>query len=184
MELYLYLWASKWARTIPTRIAGARTFPVYPSPLPVGEPDYLSYHASITPKEAQHRYFGPNLNNHIYSLCVLGTLVQFFLTISASSTSAPASRALVPLASSVRSLCHLCSSSSLLLLGISKTPTLIPGWRRNTSDCKAVTPSVLIYRVCSTCRVSVTRPIPDGYGDGQESIPETVNGDGDGMNSP
>ena len=35
-----------------------------------------------------------------------------FLIISASSTSTPASRALVPLASSVQSLCHLCSSSS------------------------------------------------------------------------
>ena len=67
---------------------------------------------SIRSKEAQHRYFGPNLNNHIYSLCVLGTLVQIFLIISASSTSTPDSRALVPLASSVRSLCHLCSSSS------------------------------------------------------------------------
>ena len=96
----------------PTGIAGMETFPVYPSPLFVGEPDYLSCHASIRPKEAQHRYFGPNLNNHIYSLCVLGTLVQFFITISASSTSMPASRVLVPLASSVRSLCHLCSSSS------------------------------------------------------------------------
>jgi len=96
----------------PMGIAGTGTFPVYPSPLPVGEPDYLSCHASIRPKEAQHRYFDPNLNNHIYSLCVLGTLVQFFLTISASSTSTPASRALMPLASSVRSLCHLCSSSS------------------------------------------------------------------------
>ena len=96
----------------PTGIAGTGTFPVYPSPLPVGEPDYLSCHVSIRSKEAQHRYFGPNLNNHIYSLCVLGTLVQFFLTISASSTSTPASRALVPLASSVRSLCHLCLSSS------------------------------------------------------------------------
>ena len=90
------------------------TFPVYPSPLPVGEPDYLSCHASIRPKETQHRYFGPNLNSHIYSLCVLGTLVQFFLTISASSTSTSASRALVPLVSSVRSLGHLCSSSSHL----------------------------------------------------------------------
>jgi hypothetical protein len=96
----------------PTGIAGTGTFPVYPSPLPVGEPDYLSCHASIRPKEAQYRYFGPNLNSHIYSLCVLGTLVQFFPTISASSTSTPVSRALVPLASSVRSLCHLCSSSS------------------------------------------------------------------------
>ena len=96
----------------PTRIAGTRTFPVYPSPLPVGESDYLSCNASIRSKEVQHRYFGPNLNNHIYSLCVLGTLVQLFLTIFASSTSTPASRALVPLASSVRSLCHLCSSSS------------------------------------------------------------------------
>ena len=79
----------------PTGIAGMGTFPVYPSPLPVGEPDYLSYHASIRLKEAQHRYFGPNLNSHIYSLCALGTLVQFFLTISASSTNTPTSRALV-----------------------------------------------------------------------------------------
>ena len=93
-------------------IAGTGTFPVYPSPLPVGEPDYLSCHASIRPKEAQHRYLDPNLNNYIYSLCVLGTLVQFFLTIFASSTSTPTSRALVSIASSVRSLCHLCSSSS------------------------------------------------------------------------
>ena len=76
----------------PTGIAGMETFPVYPSPLPVGEPDYLSCRASIRPKETQHRYFGPNLNNHIYSLCVLGTLVQFFPTISASSTSTPVSR--------------------------------------------------------------------------------------------
>ena len=96
-----------------TGIAGTRTFPVYSSPLAIGEPDYLSCHTSIRPKEAQHRYFALNLNNHIYSLCVLGTLVQFFLTISASSTSTPASRVLVPLAFSVRSLCHLCSSSSL-----------------------------------------------------------------------
>ena len=98
--------------TSSTDRAGTKTFHVYSSPLPVGEPNYLSCHVSIRPKEAQHRYFGPNLNNHIYSLCVLGTLVQFFLTISASSTSTPTSRALVPLASSVRSLCHLCSSSS------------------------------------------------------------------------
>ena len=72
----------------------------------------MSCHASIRLKEAQQMYFGPNLNNHIYSLCVLGTLVHFFLTISVSSTSTPASRALVPLVSSVQSLCHLCSSSS------------------------------------------------------------------------
>ena len=72
-------------------IAGTEMFPVYQSPLPVGKPDYLNCHASIRPKEAQHRYFGLNLNNRIYSLCVLGTLVQFFLTISASSTSTPAS---------------------------------------------------------------------------------------------
>ena len=95
-----------------TGIAGTGTFPDYPSLLPLGKPDYLSCHASIRHKEAQHRYFDPNLNNYIYILWVLGTLVQFFLTISASSTSTPASRALVPLASSVRSLCHLCSSSS------------------------------------------------------------------------
>ena len=49
---------------------------------------------------------------------------------------------------------------------------------------QAATTSVLVYQVCSTRRVSVTPPMPDGYGDGQESIPETVNGDGDGMNSP
>ena len=108
----------------PMGIAGTGTFHVYPSPLPVGEPDYLSCHTSIRPKEAQYRYFGPNLNNHIYSLCVLRTLVQFFLTISASSTSTPASRALVPLASSVRSLCHLCSSSSQPRSFFSASPRL------------------------------------------------------------
>jgi hypothetical protein len=59
----------------PTGIAGTGTFSVYPSLLPVGEPDYFSCHASIKPIEAQHRYFGPNLSNHIYSLCVLGTLL-------------------------------------------------------------------------------------------------------------
>ena len=151
-----------------TGIAGTGTFPDYPSLLPLGKPDYLSCHASIRPKEAQYRYFNLNLNNYIYSLCVLGTLVQFFLTISASSTSTSASRALVPLASSVQSLSPLLVllATSPLLLGISETPTLIPGRRRNVSDCKAATPSVLVYRVCSTRRVSVTRPMPDGYGDG------------------
>ena len=71
-------------------IANTETFSVYPSPLPVEEPDYLSCHASIRPKKAQHRYFDPNLNNHIYSLCVLGTLVQF------SSPSPPAAQARLP----------------------------------------------------------------------------------------
>ena len=97
-----------WQESIPDGYSGYGNVAC----LPVGEPDYLSCHTSIRPKEAQYRYFGPNLNNHIYSLCVLGTLVQYFLIISASSTSTPTLRALVPLASSVWSLCHLCSSSS------------------------------------------------------------------------
>ena len=131
----------------PTGIAGTGTFPVYPSPLPVGEPDYLSCHASIRPKEAQHRYFGPNLNNHIYSLCVLGTIVQFFLTMSASSTSTPASRALVPLASSVRSLCHLCSSSSQPRSFSSASPRLrhlYPG-EEETSPIAKLRPQVSLF---------------------------------------
>ena len=94
----------------PMGIAGTGTFHVYSSPLPVGEPDYLSCHASIKPKEAQHRYFGPNLNNHIYiyiySLCVLETLVQFFLTIP------PATQARLP---------HERSCPSLPQFGLSAT---------------------------------------------------------------
>ena len=130
-----------------TGIADTRTFPVYPSLLPVGEPDYLSCHASIMPKEAQHRYFGPNLNNHIYSLCVIGTLVQFLLTISASSTSTHASRALVPLASSVRSLCHLCSSSSQPRSFSSASPRLrhlYPG-EEETSPIAKLRPQVSLF---------------------------------------
>ena len=127
----------------PTGIAGTGMFPVYLSPLPVGEPDYLSCHASIRPKEAQRRYFGPNLNNHIYSLCVLGTLVQFFLIISASSTSTPASRALVPLASSVRSLCHLCSSSSQLC-SFSSTSLRLLG-EEETSPIGKLRPQVSLF---------------------------------------
>ena len=42
----------------PTGIAGTGMFPVYPSLLSVGEPDYLGCYASIRPKEAQHKYFG------------------------------------------------------------------------------------------------------------------------------
>ena len=131
----------------PTGIAGTKTFPVYPSPLPVGKPDYLSCHASIRPKEAQHRYFGPNLNSHIYNLCVLGTLVQFFLTISASSTSTPVSRALVPLASSVWSLCHLCSSSSQPRSFSSTSPRLrhlYPG-EEETSPITKLRPQVSLF---------------------------------------
>ena len=72
---------------------------------PLGEPDYLSYHASIRPKEAQHRYFDPNLNNHIYSLCVLGTLVQF------SSPSPPAAQARLPHERSCSSLPQFLSAT-------------------------------------------------------------------------
>ena len=130
-----------------TGIVGTGTFPVYLSPLPVGEPDYLSCHASIRPKETQHRYFGPNLNSHIYSLCVLGTLVQFFLTISASSTSTPASRAPVPLAFSVRSLCHICSSSSQPRSFSSTSPRLrhlYPG-EEETSPIAMLRPQVSLF---------------------------------------
>ena len=130
----------------PTSIAGTGTFPVYPSPLPVGEPDYLSCHASIRPKEVQ-QFFDPNLNNHIYCLCVLGTLVQFFLTISASSTSTPASRALVPLASSIRFLCHICSSSSQPRSFSSASPRprhLYPG-EEKTSPIAKVRPQVSLF---------------------------------------
>ena len=131
----------------PTGIAGTGTFHGYPSPLPVGKPDYLSCHTSIRPKEAQHRYFSPNLNNHIYSLCVLGTLVQFFITISASSTSTPASRALVPLASSVLSLCHLYSSSSQHRSFSSASPRLrhlYPG-EEETSSITKLRPQVSLF---------------------------------------
>ena len=131
----------------PTGIGGTGTFPVYPSPLPVEEPDYLSCHASIRPKKAQHRYFGLNLNNHIYNLCVLATLVQFFLTISASSTNTPASRAHVPLTSSVLSLCHICSSSSQPRSFSSASPRLrhlYPG-EEETSPIAKLRPQVSLF---------------------------------------
>ena len=110
-------------------IAGTGTFPVYPSPLPVGEPDYLSYHASIRLKEAQHRYFGQNLNNHIYSLCVLGTLVQFFshhLRQQHKHACLTSARAPHFLSSVSLPPLFVLLATSLLLHGISETPTLIP----------------------------------------------------------
>jgi hypothetical protein len=60
-------------------MAGTRTFPIYPSSLPAGEPDYLSNLVNIRPKEAQHSYFGPSLSNHINSMYVTRTLVHFLL---------------------------------------------------------------------------------------------------------
>ena len=90
----------------PTGIASTETFSVYPSPLPVGEPDYLGCHTSIRPKEAQYMYFCPNLNNHIYSLCVLETLVQYSLP------SPPAAQACLP---------HECSCPSLPQFSLSAT---------------------------------------------------------------
>ena len=145
----------------PMGIAGTGTFPVYPFPLPVGKPDYLSCHASIRPKEVQHRYFGPNLNNHIYSLCILGTLIQFFLTISVSSTSTHVLRALVPLASSVRSLCHLCSSSSQprsFSSASSRLRHLYPG-EEETSPIVKLRPQVSLF---------IGYLLPDRYPTGRE----------------
>ena len=167
----------------PTGITGTGTFPVYPSPLPVGEPDYLSCHASIRPKEAQHRYFRPNLNNHIYSLCVLGTLVQFFLTISVSSTSTSASRALVPLASSVRSLCHLCSSSSQPRSFSSASPRLrhlYPG-EEETSPIAKLRPQVSLF-IGYAVPVGYLLPdrYPTGTGMGKNLYPRQLMGMGTG----
>ena len=110
-------------------IAGTGTFSVYPSPLPVGEPNYLSCHASIRLKEAQYRYFGPNLNNHIYSLCSRNPssifphhLRQQHKHVYLTSARAPRFLSSVSLPSLLVFL-----ATSLLLLGISETPTLIPG---------------------------------------------------------
>ena len=135
------------ARIHPDGYSGYGNVPCLPVPVTRWEPDYLSCHASIRPKEAQHRYFGPNLNNHIYSLCVLGTLVQFFITVSASSTSTPVSRALVPLASSVRSVCHFCSSSSQHRSFFSASPRLrrlYPGEEKTSSIAK-LRPQVSLF---------------------------------------
>ena len=168
----------------PTGIAGTGTFPVYPSPLPVREPDYLSCHASIRPKEAQHSYFGPNLNNHIYILCVLGTLVQFFLTISVSSTSTHVLRALVPLASSVRSLCHLCSSSSQprsFSSASSRLRHLYPG-EEETSPIVKLRPQMSLFIGYA---VPVGYLLPDRYpmgtGMGKNLYPRQLTGTGTGM---
>ena len=165
----------------PTGIAGMGTFPVYPSPLPVGEPDYLSCHVSIRPKEAQHRYFGTNLNNHIYSLCVLGTLVQFFLTISASSTSTPTSRALVPLASSDRSLCHLFSSSSQPRSFSSTSPRLrhlYPG-EEETSPIIKLRPQVSLFiGYAVPVGYLLSDRCPTGMGMGKNLYPRQLTGTG------
>ena len=165
----------------PTGIVGTGTFPVYPSPLPVGKPDYLSCHTIIRPKEAQRRYFGPNLNNHIYSLCVLGILVLFFLTISVSSTSTPASRALVPLASSVRSLCHLCSSSSQPRSFSSASPRLrhlYPG-EEETSPIAKLRPQVSLF-IGYAVPVGYLLPdrCPTGTGMGKNLYPRQLTGTG------
>ena len=166
-----------------TGIAGTGTFPIYPSPLPVGEPDYLSCHASIRPKEAQYMYFDPNLNNHIYSLCVLGTLVQFFLTISASSTSMPVSQALVPLASSVWSLCHICSSSSQPRSFSSASPRLrhlYPG-EEETSPIAKLRPQVSLF-IGYAVPVGYLLPdrCPTGTGIGKNLYPRHLMGMGTG----
>ena len=132
---------------IPDGYSGYGNVPCLFVPVTRWETRLFELSCEYRPKEAQHRYFGPNLNNHIYSLCVLGTLVQLFLTIFASSTSTPASRALVPLAFSVRSLYHLCSSSSQPCSFSSAFPRLrhlYPG-EEETSPIAKLRPQVSLF---------------------------------------
>ena len=165
----------------PTDIAGTGMFPVYPSPLPVGEPDYLSCHASIRPKEAQHRYFGSNLNNHIYSLCSRNPSSIFSHHLRqqhkhACLTSARAPRFL----SSVSLPPLLVLLATSLLLGISETPTPIPGWRRNVSDCKVTTPSVIVYRYAVPVGYLLPDQYPTGTRMGKNHYPRQLTGTGTG----
>ena len=119
MGSYLYPWTSKWARIDPDGYSGYGNVPCLPVSVTVGEPDYLSCHANIRPKEAQHRYFVCSRNP---SLIFSHHLCQQHKHACFTSARAPRFLSSVSLSPLL-----VLFATSLFLLDISETPTFIPG---------------------------------------------------------